>query len=74
MMPRYRGVAELAGGVAGSALDFRQLPALLAGAGSGSLLKTLEMEALLGAASEAVTLPSQYLTAAELGKDDPDVL
>lgn len=74
MLPRARGAAQFVGGALGMIADVRQLPFLVAGGGEGSLLKILGREAFLNTASEAVTLPSQFETAKELNKPDPNVL
>lgn len=74
MLPRGRGSAEFVGGAAGMIADVRQIPFLLLGGGEGSLLRIMGREAMLNAASEAVTLPSQFETAKELGKPAPDLL
>ena len=72
MMPDGQTSAGLIGGMAGALMDVRQIPFLMVGGGSGSLLKVLGREAFLNGASEAVTLPSQFDTAKELGKPDPN--
>lgn len=74
MMPRYGGVADLLGGMVGATADVRNLPFLFVGGGGGSFLRVLGREAALNAAAEAVTLPSRFETAKELGKADPNVL
>lgn len=74
LLPTARGAAQFVGGALGMIADVRQLPFLVAGGGEGSLLKILGREAFLNTASEAVTLPSQFETAKELNKPDPNVL
>lgn len=74
MLPKGRGSAAFLGGAAGMIADARQLPFLAVGGGSGSVLKVMGREAALNVAAEAVTLPSQYETAKELGKPAPDLL
>ena len=72
MMPSGQTSAGLIGGMAGALADVRQMPFLMVGGGTGSLLKVLGREAFLNGLSEASTLPSQFETAKELGKPDPD--
>ena len=73
LLPNGRGLAEFVGGAAGMIADVRQLPFLAFGGGEGSLLRIIGREAFLNTAAEAVTLPSQFETAKELGKPDPNV-
>lgn len=73
MMPSGRGLAEFVGGAAGMIADVRQIPLLMLGGGGSSLLKIMGREAMLNAALVAITLPSQFETAKELGKPDPNV-
>lgn len=70
-MSNYPGLAGLAGGITGAMADVRNVPFMFLG-GSGSFLRVMGQEALWGGVSEAVTLPSQYETAKELDKADPD--
>lgn len=74
MMPNGRASAEFIGGMAGMLADVRQVPFLALGGGGGSLLRILGRGAMLNVAAEAVTLPSRFSTAKELGKPDPSVL
>lgn len=74
MMPSGRASAEFIGGMAGMLADVRQIPFLVAGGGGGSILKIMGREAAINMAAEGVTLPSQFETAKELGKDEPDVV
>jgi hypothetical protein len=73
LLPNGHGLAEFVGGAAGMIADVRQLPFLAFGGGEGSLLRIIGREAFLNTAAEAVTLPSQFETAKELGKPDPNV-
>lgn len=74
MMPNGRASAEFIGGMVGMVADVRQIPFLLLGGGGGSLLKVAGREAALNMTAEAVTLPSRFETAKELGKEDPSVI
>lgn len=71
-MSNYPVMSQLAGGLTASLIDIRQAPLLFLGAGGGSLLRVLGQEAIMGAAGTAITLPSQYETAKELDKADPN--
>jgi len=72
LSPGQRTVAELAGGMAGIMADARNLPFLMAG-GGGSVLSVMGREVALNVAAEAVTMPSQFEVAKELGQPDPNV-
>lgn len=73
MMPSGRGSAAFIGGLAATVADMRQLPLLALGGGGGSFLKVMAREAALNVGAEAVTLPSQFAVAKELGLEKPDV-
>lgn len=74
MMPAWRGTAEFVGGMLGATVDPRNVPFLIAGGGGGSIMRIMGREAMLNGAAEAVTLPSQYRVAEELGNPDPNAV
>lgn len=73
MMPRFRGVAEFLGGMAGVTLDIKNAPFLLVGGGSGSFLKVMGREAFLNSTAELATLPSRFEMAERLDIPDPNI-
>ena len=65
-------MAQLIGSTAAALVDVRALPLMFMG-GGGSILRIMGREALLGMGFVGLTLPSQFNTADELGKADPNV-
>lgn len=74
----YPLLSSILGGIGASVADIRQLPLLFVPVGSGmrggfGLIKMMGGEALASAAGEAITLPSQFDTAKEFGRDAPNI-
>ena len=71
--PGQRGLADLAGGMAGITFDIKNLPFLMMGGGTGSFLRVMGREAAINMAAETAFLPSQYKMAERLDIPDPNV-
>jgi hypothetical protein len=72
MMPENSWLPQLAGDLAASVADVRNIPFLLFG-GGGGIARVAMREAALNMAAEAVTMPSQFDMAKRLDIPDPDV-